>query len=215
MSRILRLRRESTGFAVGSLLFAIGACPGYLNLVGQAATNSTFFVGSIFFTAAGFIQFRLTGRWRRGAWKSKSDWDDWWSAAVQFAGTLFFNVSTFAALFFNSSAAQYQERVWRPDALGSICFLVAAALAVAATTHKEGLWDPEARSWSSTWLNMAGSLLFGASAVAAYIAPGNTNPLSAEWVNLGTFGGAICFLVAALLVKPPRSDSPGIDEAAP
>ncbi|MGK2955234.1 MAG: hypothetical protein ACSLFI_06140 [Solirubrobacterales bacterium] len=206
MNRLLRLRRESLGFAIGSFCFAIGACPGYLELVGQQATNITFFVGSIFFTLAGFIQFRLTGRWRPGAWKSNADWDDWWSAGVQFLGTLFFNLSTFAALFFDSSTAQYQHSVWRPDALGSICFLVSASLAVAATTHLESLWDPDARNWWSTWLGFAGSVLFGASAIAAYVSPGTANPLSAEWVNLGTFLGAICFLVAALLVKPPRKD---------
>lgn len=225
MNKLLRLRRESLGFAVGSLCFAIGACPGYFALVGSTATNITFFVGSVFFTLAGFIQFRLTGRWRRGAWKSKADWDDWWSAGIQLAGTLYFNVSTFAALFFDSSAAQYQHHVWRPDALGSICFLVSASLAVAATTHTESLWDPDARNWWSTWLGMAGSILFGISAVAAYIAPGSGNPLSEEWVNLGTFFGAICFLAAALLVKPSRKSlrdsgglwrerrSPRIDEA--
>jgi len=207
LDRVRRLRRESFGFAIGSTLFAVGACPGYFSLVGQEAANITFFVGSIFFTLAGFIQFRLTGRWRPGAWKSKSDWDDWWSAGVQFIGTLFFNVSTFAALFLGASVAQYQHTVWRPDALGSICFLVSASLAVAATTHTESLWDPDARNWWSTWLNFAGAVLFGISAVAAYVAPGTGNPLSEEWVNLGTFLGAVCFLVAALLVKPPRQDA--------
>ncbi len=204
MNKLLRLRRESLGFAIGSVCFAIGACPGYLALVGELACNITFFAGSIFFTIAGFIQFRLTGRWRRGAWKSKADWDDWWSAGIQFAGTLFFNLSTFAALFLNAGVAQYQHSVWRPDALGSICFLVSSGLAVAATTHTQSLWDPDARNWWSTWLGMAGSIFFAASAIAAYIAPGATDPLNPEWVNLGTFLGAICFLVAALLVKPSR-----------
>jgi len=204
LNRVLRLRRESFGFAIGSSLFALGACPGYFGLVGQEAANITFFVGSIFFTLAGFIQFRLTGRWRHGAWKSKSDWDDWWSAGIQFIGTLFFNISTFAALFLNAGVAQYQHTVWRPDALGSVCFLVSASLAIAATTHTDSLWDPDARNWWSTWLNFAGAVLFGVSAVAAYVAPGSGDPLSEAWVNLGTFGGALCFLVAALLVKPAR-----------
>lgn len=207
------MRREATGFALGSLCFAIGACPGYLALVGQNATNVTFFVGSIFFAAAGFIQLRLTGRWQRGAWKSKSAWDDWWSAAVQCLGTLFFNASTFAALFFNSSAAQYQTQVWRPDALGSVCFLISACLAVTATKHRRDLWDPDSRNWWSTWLNLTGSVAFGISAIAAFVSPGTGNPLSAEWINLGTFVGAICFLVAALLVKPAKP-LPGVDEAA-
>jgi len=204
LNRVRRLRRESFGFAIGSTLFAVGACPGYFDLVGSTAANITFFVGSIFFTIAGFIQFRLTGRWRRGAWKSKADWDDWWSAGIQFIGTLFFNLSTGAALFFDASAAQYQHHVWRPDALGSICFLISASLAIAATTHSDKLWDPDARNWWSTWLNFAGAVLFGISAVAAYVAPGSGNPLSEAWVNLGTFLGAVCFLVAAVLVKPPR-----------
>lgn len=75
---------------------------------------------------------------------------------------------------------------------------------MAATTRTKSLWDPDARNWWSTWLSFAGAVLFGASAIAAYIAPGSGNPLSAEWVNLGTFLGAICFLMAALLVKPSR-----------
>jgi len=44
------------------------------------------------------------------------------------------------------------------------------------------------------------------------VVPDTTDPLSSQWVNLGTFIGAICFMVAALLVKPhikgPRSAHP-------
>ena len=153
-----KLRRESLGFAIGSVCFALGALPGYSRLVGEGADNVTYFVGSLFFTAAAFIQLRLSGRWRRGAWKSREDWDDWWAAAVQFAGTLLFNVSTGTALYEHLSAEQAHDHVWRPDAFGSACFLLASALAIQATTHREGLWDPDARNWWSTWLNMAGSM---------------------------------------------------------
>ena len=45
-------------FAVGSLLFALGAVPGYASAVGIDADAVTFFVGSLFFTSAGFLQFR-------------------------------------------------------------------------------------------------------------------------------------------------------------
>lgn len=204
MNRLLRLRRESAGFAVGSLLFAVGACPGYHGLVGEDWTNATFFAGSIFFTAAAFIQLRLTGRWQRGAWKSKQDWDDWWSAASQFIGTLFFNLSTFAALSAGIGAAAAAGHVWRPDAFGSILFLVSSGLAVVATRHAGQLWDPDVRGWWSTWLNLAGSLAFGISAIAAWVSPSTGEPISIEWTNLGTFIGALSFMVAALLVKPPR-----------
>lgn len=204
MKRVLRLRRESQGFAIGSLLFALGALPGYGLLVGGEADSITYAIGAVFFTLAAFIQLRLSGRWRPGAWKSKADWDDWWSAAVQFLGTLCFNVSTLAALIVSFDPEQMNDYVWRPDVYGSICFLISSVLAILATTHVEGLWDPDARNWWSTWLNMAGSIAFMASAIAAYVVPSSGEVANAMLVNLGTFLGAICFLVAALLVEPAK-----------
>src|SRR5215831_19326587 len=201
---VRRMRRESIGFAIGSVCFAVGALPGYLDLVGALADNVTFFIGSLFFTTAAFIQLRLSGRWQPGAWKSREQWDDWWGAAVQFVGTLFFNVSTGTALFGNLSAEQAKHHVWRPDVLGSICFLVASALGVAATTHRERLWDPEARTWWNSWLNMLGSVAFGVSAYAAKVVDASGDVRNVQAVNAGTFIGALCFLVAALLVLPPR-----------
>jgi SNF family Na+-dependent transporter len=205
MTRLRALRRESRGFAIGSLCFALGALPGYLSLVGQQVDNITYVIGAIFFTAAAFVQLRLSGRWRRGAWRSREDWDDWWAAAIQFAGTLCFNVTTIAALSTQLTTQQDDNRVWAPDAVGSTCFLIASVLAIMATTHSEGLWDPEARNWWSTWLNMIGSIAFAVSAVASYVVPTTGTLVNAELVNGGTFIGALCFLVAALLVRPPAS----------
>jgi drug/metabolite transporter (DMT)-like permease len=199
-----RLRRESLGFALGSACFALGALPGYVGLVGATADNVTYFVGSLLFTGAAFIQLRLSGRWRPGAWRSREAWDDWWSAAIQFVGTLFFNVTTGVALFSHLSADQARHHVWRPDALGSVCFLVASALGVLATTHRERLWDPEARTWWAAWAGMAGSLAFAVAAVASFVVPSSGDVRNAENVNLGTFVGALCFLAAALLTRPPR-----------
>jgi LuxR family maltose regulon positive regulatory protein len=39
-------------FAVGSLLFAVGSVPGYASAVGAAGDTVTYFIGSLFFTAA-------------------------------------------------------------------------------------------------------------------------------------------------------------------
>ena len=214
MTRLRRLRRESLGFAIGSACFAVGALPGYLDLVGPVADNATYFAGSLFFTAAAFIQLRLSGRWRGGAWRSATDWDDWWSAAIQFIGTLCFNVSTGAALWPHLTTEQARHHVWRPDAVGSICFLVSSALAVLATTHRERLWDPEARTWWATWLNMLGSIAFAVSAVAAFVVPSSGEVLNVEAVNAGMFAGALCFLAAALLTRPPRHEIEP-DAAAP
>jgi len=45
-------------FAVGSLLFALGAVPGYASAVGASWDAVTFFSGSLFFTGAGFLTYR-------------------------------------------------------------------------------------------------------------------------------------------------------------
>lgn len=203
VDRTLRLRRESWGFALGSALFALGALPGYGQAVGARWDNLTYFVGSLFFTAAGLIQFRLSGRPVPGAESHRIERYDWWSALIQFVGTLLFNVSTFAAVLANLDAEQANRWVWRPDIWGSLAFLISSGLAVVATTDTDRLWDPHARNWRTTWLNMLGSLAFGVSALAAWVDPSSGTVANARIANLGTFVGAICFLVAALLAKPP------------
>ena len=47
-------------FAIGSVCFAVGAAPGYVDWVGTDADAITFFVGSIFFTSAAYLQFVQT-----------------------------------------------------------------------------------------------------------------------------------------------------------
>lgn len=200
-------RRESVGFAIGSILFVVGALPGYATTVGGAAGNLTYFVGSLFFTAAAVVQLRLSGRVAPTPATSRVDRYDWWSAFVQFVGTLLFNVSTGAALVRSLTAHEQHEFVWQPDAFGSLCFLAASSLAVVATTDVDGLWDPHARNWGSTWLNAIGSIAFGVSAVGALVVPSTHRPESATAANLGTLIGALCFLAAALLMKAP---APGV-----
>jgi hypothetical protein len=48
-------------FAIGSLLFALGAIPGYANALGAEWDNVTFFIGSLFFTSAAFLAYREAG----------------------------------------------------------------------------------------------------------------------------------------------------------
>jgi hypothetical protein len=45
-------------FAIGSLLFALGAITGYASAVGASWDAVTFFTGSLFFTAAAFLTYR-------------------------------------------------------------------------------------------------------------------------------------------------------------
>jgi hypothetical protein len=97
--------------------------------------------------------------------------------------------------------------VWRPDALGSIAFLVASALAC-LDVRRAGRHAPGHRvAWWVTTANMTGSIAFGVSAVAAYVVPATGELRDAELSNLGTLVGALCFLVGAglLLLPPPRA----------
>lgn len=198
-----RLRREAWGFAIGSLCFFFGALPFYAEWAGAVGAGVTFFVGSLLFTTAGFIQLRLSGRLPPREHTNVADRADWWAAAIQFVGTLCFNVSTGVALAAAITAPEDIRAGWRPDAFGSVAFLVSSALAVVATRHRLALWDPMARTWHGTWLNMLGSIAFGVSAVGAYVSPRTDDFVSLFWDNFGTALGALCFFTAAILSRRP------------
>jgi len=166
-------------FAIGSTCFLVGPFPGYQDLVGPEATGATFFGGSIFFTGGGALQTLLA---RHG------DRAGWWAATVQSAGTLFFNVSTFRGLHTQVSDPDYNALVWRPDALGSVCFLVSGAIAYRALRGQG--WQPA--------VNLLGCVLFGVSAVAGYVVPSTGSLLDLAAANWNTSAGAACFLACAL-----------------
>ena len=115
-------------FIVGSSLFALGAVPFYSEAAGLRVTALTFFVGSLFFTAAAFRSTARPSTCSRnriaaqgtGSGCGRRATSDWLACAVQFAGTLWFNWSTGNALRLNIDAAVDDQRVWRPDAFGSV-----------------------------------------------------------------------------------------------
>ena len=210
-------------FAIGSLLFALGAVPGYASAVGASWDAVTFFIGSLFFTAAGFLSYREAvdagpqppGTARRRFFVYEPHRIDWWSTAVQLAGTVFFNVSTGVAMVSDLSAQAAHRHVWRPDAFGSVAFLVASALAWFEVCHGWAAWRPRSLSWWITLLNLIGSIAFGVSAVAGYISPSTGQIYNAELTNLGTFIGALCFLAGALLLMPERTEDSEAPVPAP
>ena len=212
-------------FAVGSLLFALGAVPGYASAVGASWDTVTFFTGSLFFTGAGFLTYREAvdagpqppGAPRRRFFVYQPGRIDWWATAVQLAGTVFFNVSTGVAMVSDLSAQAAHRHVWRPDAFGSVCFLIASALAWFEACHGWAAWRPGSWSWRITLVNLAGSVAFGVSAVAGYISPSTGQIHNAELTNLGTFIGALCFLAGALLLMPERTEdtTPAVMTPAP
>ena len=182
-------------FAAGSACFVVGPFPGYLALVGPVADAVTFFVGSLLFTTGGALQVRLAAPARHGP---GADPAAWWTATVQFAGTLFFNVTTFRGLQTAVSAPDYDRLVWRPDAFGSVCFLVSGLIAYAASPRRGLLPARGPRGWWQPGVNLLGCVLFGAAAVAGYVVPATGSVLDLAAANWTTSAGAACFLACAV-----------------
>jgi hypothetical protein len=205
-------------FIIGSALFALGSVPAYLNAVGTTVDSVTYFVGSIFFTAASFAQLmqaqtpattqvdsdsqhqRVPVRFR--AWLPHDR--NWLAAITQFPGTVFFNISTLAALVHNATAKQQDRRIWRPDFYGSTLFLVASVFAVLAIGRFLS-FRPRSFPWWIAWLNMIGSILFMASALASYVLPRTGELINSQISLIGTLLGALCFLLGAVLMFPTWS----------
>ena len=174
----------------------------------------TFLIGSLFFTSAAFLTYReavdaapqVPDASPRRFFVFQPRRIDWWATAVQLVGTLFFNISTGNAMRVDLGAQAARQHVWRPDAVGSICFLVASALAWFEVCHGWLSWRPRSWSWWITLANLIGSIAFGASAIAGYVNPATGQLRNAELSNLGTFIGAVFFMVGALLLLPERTE---------
>ena len=198
-------------FMIGSSCFAVASVPGVSSAVPPGVVGLVYFIGSIFFTSAGYLQFAqsanadavptgsgspdATWRWFGVVHRSV----DWWGSAVQLVGTLWFNVNTFDAVREGLTTSQELLRVWTPDFLGSICFLVASECALRAVGG-QGRERRRTPAWRIAAINMAGSVFFMASALAAFVRPATGELLDASLANSGTLLGAVCFFVAAFLL---------------
>jgi hypothetical protein len=180
-------KRIGVLFMVGSACFAVASLPAASEL-SVPAVGITYFIGSIFFTTAAFEQLRT----------ARGDWRETWSAGIQFAGTLFFNLSTFAGMANSLETGAKELLVWSPDAFGSVCFLASSAIAAVAAWAHPGVIR------RSSVLNLVGSVAFGISAIAGFIVPDTDDLLDASLASSATLIGALCFFRAArLLVHPP------------
>jgi hypothetical protein len=201
-------------FAIGSLLFLLGSVPGYASAVGAQWDTVTYFTGSLFFTSASFLSYReavdaapeAANPAHRRFFTYQPGRIDWWATAVQLAGTVYFNVSTGVAMADDLSAQAAHQHVWRPDAIGSVCFLVSSALSWYEVCHGWAAWRPRSWSWWITLANLIGSIAFGISAVAGYINPLTGQVHNAGRANIQTLIGAACFLIGALLLLPERTE---------
>ena len=183
-------------FMVGSFCFALASLP-FMSDFDNRVAGVIYFIGSIFFTAAGAETFRYV---------EAGDRLDLVASAIQLVGTIMFNLNCYAALFDGLDRHSQQALVWLPDALGSVCFLIASWIAVVVWRHARKAGHGDRRGGEIAWLNLIGSVFFGFSAIASVVLKTGqqVNLEAATWF---TFAGAVCFLVGAYLLVPRRVSS--------
>lgn len=207
-------------FAVGSFLFMLGSLLSLLP--GGAASppietiNVIFFLGSIPFTIAGYLQhfqaanslpFRpnpttavaatLPPRISLIGWRPGSV--DWLSSLTQLLGTLAFNINTFDALLAPAGWYRQDLEIWTPDMVGSILFLVSGYLAFIETSAGYWSWKPRELAWRIVFVNLLGCGAFMIAAILAYVPKGVEAPWIPDLSNFGLLMGALGFLIGALL----------------
>lgn len=195
---------------VGAALFAVGSASALFGATFATRSSAILFVGSLFFTSAAYLQLLEVvnepdalskARPAVSLWRWEPHKIGWWAALVQLTGTLLFNINTFEATRTLSSIDQ-DRLVWTPDAIGSICFLVASYLAYIEVSRHWFGWQPRNISWWIVVINLLGSVAFGVSAVASLVVVQTGQMLSAYGSNLWTFVGALCFFAGAYLLLP-------------
>ncbi|MDM7952998.1 MAG: hypothetical protein QUV07_07260 [Cyanobium sp. CZS 25K] len=210
-------------FALGSLLFLIGS---WLSLnpalarhlsMNSAAVSGVFFLGSIPFTTAAYLQlFQAANagpplavgdaepqRRRRLHWFGWAPREiGWLSCALQFPGTILFNINTFDGLDAHLNWLGQDGLVWIPNLLGSILFLASGYLAFLETCHAPWAWQPGSLSWWVTFLNLLGCFGFMGSALTALVLPASPGPIFPSVSLLFTLLGALGFLIGSLLMLP-------------
>ncbi|MCB1698727.1 MAG: hypothetical protein H6987_01955 [Pseudomonadales bacterium] len=213
-------------FAAGSTLFMLG---GILSLVpalaaqlalSPAGVNAVYFAGSVPFTTAAGLQLaqaasaQAAQREANGGWKVP--WLGWYpgdigwlGCALQFAGTVLFNLNTFDAMLPDTDRLQQDLAVWAPDMIGSGLFLSSGFLAFIDCSRGHGPWQPRQLSWWVVVVNLLGCLAFMLSAVLSYVP---TAGAVSSWVAVATgftTAGAAAFLLGSLLMLPaPAAANP-------
>lgn len=207
-------------FALGATLFLLASLwslfPGWPRMWGLTGqmVNATFFLGSIPFTTAAYLQLNQAAnagvltregvaRFRRHYWIGWRPKDiGWWSCLLQFAGTLLFNINTFDALMPDRGWLRGDLVIWLPNVAGSILFLVSGWLAFAEQCHRFWKWDWNDLSWWVVFTNLVGCMAFMVSAGFSILLPTPLPFAMTTWALAFTGLGAVGFLAGSLLMLP-------------
>lgn len=205
------------GFAIGSFLFIVGSVLSLWPDLAQAFALSAsqvggiYFSGSVFFTLAAYLQLfqaanaslRMPGcpppdRLVWLGWHPRKI--GWLSSALQFLGTLLFNVSTFMAMGALGNWVWQDMTIWTPDIVGSVLFLLSGYLAFIEVCHKYWAWRWRDFPWWVAWVNLLGCIAFMASAIYAFVPYGGVENTSVALSTGWTLYGAIGFFAGSSLM---------------
>ncbi|MFG0266633.1 MAG: hypothetical protein ACF8AM_16025 [Rhodopirellula sp. JB055] len=209
-------------FAIGATCFVFASCgslfPGSVKgTLFQRHLNAIYFAGSIPFTTAAWLQLFQAANARTNLESRSTDrrvWLGWYpseigwlSCALQFGGTVLFNINTFNAMSSSLNWLQEDLMVWVPDLVGSILFLASGYLAFAETCHAHWAFRPRSLEWWIVLINLLGCIGFMISACYAFVAPGPENQQAITVSTAWTMVGAVCFLIGALMMlfETPQS----------
>lgn len=204
-------------FMVGSFCFAFAAFAllDFMHLFASLSShtiNSIFFLGSIFFTSAAYLQYlesiNADITHLPHLYNKHPSWF-WWrwrpqnlgyiSSFSQFIGTLFFNISTLFAIFSSLSIEVKNILVWMPDLFGSILFLTSSIFAYMEIAHDKKAKALNTVTWWIIWINIFGSVFFQISAFYSSFSL-QIDKFASFTATLTTFLGAICFFLGAFLL---------------
>jgi len=207
-------------FSFGALFFMLGSIVVLMPSLARAwaleanTVNGIFFVGSVPFTIAAYLQLFQAGN--AGAFTPQREsgarsvviigWlpqqIGWLSCALQFVGTLLFNLDTFDAMLPGMDWLQQDLAIWAPNFIGSILFLASGYLAFIETSHAHWSWQPNSLSWWVTFINFLGCVAFMISAIFAFVPPSVPGFDAASISVVFTLIGGACFFTGSLLMLP-------------
>lgn len=203
----------ATAFIIGGALFATGAGVAQFGSGDATTCAAIYFSGGLFFTTGGYVSLLqvvnaprhvpggagglVTGRWRW--WSYEPTRVDWLSVFVLFVGTLVFGVALLASFLEGLNVRQVNRLIWAPDVVGCALFLISGHLACVEICHGPPCVRRRNLGWWIVAVNQIGSVLFMASALAAFTRPATGSQINADIANWGTLTGALCFSAGGLL----------------
>ncbi len=216
--RLLRVNAvAATAFIFGGSFFCLGALLAQADIGGPRLAAAVFAVGGVFFTTGGYASVLQVANAPRGAdpdgvvrtarwrwWSTEPSRLDWASAVALFVGTLYFGASLLVALIGDLTTAQIHRLVWSPEVIGCVLFLLSGHLALTEMHRDRRRGRRTDLGWWIAVVNQAGSVLFMAAAIAAFVRPTTGDELAVGIANWATFTGAACFAAAGVMQEFER-----------